>query len=46
MLEVTVKTQRHYEQKGLLFPCEVDEWISYRYYSVELMQRLNTICRL
>ena len=23
MMQVTVKTLRHYEQKGLLFPCEV-----------------------
>ena len=25
MMQVTVKTLRHYEQKGLLFPCEVDK---------------------
>ena len=42
MMQVTVKTLRHYEQKGLLFPCEVDERTGYRYYSVEQMQRLNT----
>ena len=30
MMQVTVKTLRHYEQKGLLFPCEVDEWTGYR----------------
>ena len=46
MMQVTVKTLRHYEQKGLLFPCEVDEWTGYRYYSVEQMQRLNTIRQL
>ena len=46
MMQVTVKTLRHYEQKGLLFPYEVDEWTGYRYYSVEQMQRLNTIRQL
>ena len=46
MMQVTVKTLRHYEQKGLLFPCEVDEWTGYRYYSVEQMQRLNKIRQL
>ena len=46
MMQVTVKTLRHYEQKGLLYPCEVDEWTGYRYYSVERMQRLNNIRQL
>ena len=46
MMQVTVKTLRHYEQKGLLFPYEVDEWTGYRYYSVEQMQRLNAIRQL
>ncbi len=46
MMQVTVKTLRHYEQKGLLYPCEVDEWTGYRYYSVEQMQRLNNIRQL
>ena len=31
MMQVTVKTLRHYEQKGLLVPDEVDEWMGYRY---------------
>ena len=43
MMQVTVKTLRHYEQKGLLVPDEVDEWTGYRYYSITQMQRLNTI---
>ena len=43
MMQVTVKTLRHYEQRGLLAPYEVDEWTGYRYYSVAQMQRLNTI---
>ena len=43
MMQVTVKTLRHYEQRGLLLPDEVDEWTGYRYYSIAQMQRLNTI---
>ena len=46
MMQVTVKTLRHYEQKGLLLPCEVDEWTGYRYYSIDQMQRFNTIRQL
>ena len=40
LMQVTVKTLRHYEQKGLLVPDEVDEWTGYRYYSIDQMQRL------
>ena len=43
MMQVTVKTLRHYEQKGLLLPDEVDEWTGYRYYSLEQMQKLQSI---
>ena len=43
MMQVTVKTLRYYEQKGLLLPSEVDEWTGYRYYSIYQMQRLNII---
>lgn len=43
MMQVTVKTLRYYEQKGLLLPYEVDEWSGYRYYSIYQMQRLNII---
>ena len=43
MMQVTVKTLRHYEQKGLLMPDEVDEWTGYRYYSIEQMQKLQSI---
>ena len=42
-MQVTVKTLRHYEQKGLLLPDEVDEWTGYRYYSIDQMQRLQAI---
>lgn len=43
MMQLTVKTLRHYERKGLLIPYEVDEWTGYRYYTVDQMQRLNNI---
>ena len=43
LMQVTVKTLRHYEQKGLLIPAEVDEWTGYRYYSIGQMQRLSGI---
>jgi len=43
LMQVTVKTLRHYEQKGLLIPDEVDEWTGYRYYSIEQMQKLQAI---
>ena len=43
LMQVTVKTLRHYESIGLLMPSEVDEWSGYRYYRLEQMQRLNQI---
>ena len=43
LMQVTVKTLRHYEQKGLLVPDEVDEWTGYRYYSIDQMQQLKEI---
>ena len=46
MMQVTVKTLRHYEKKGLLLPYEVDEWTGYRYYTICQMQKLNAICQL
>lgn len=46
LMQVTVKTLRHYESKGLLMPDEVDEWTGYRYYTLCQMQRLKTIREL
>ena len=43
IMQVTIKTLRHYEQRGLLMPEEVDKWTGYRYYSISQMQRLNAI---
>ncbi len=37
------KKLRHYEQKGLLVPDEVDEWTGYRYYCIDQMQQLKDI---
>ena len=45
-MHVTVKTLRHYEQKELLIPEEVDEWTGYRYYSIAQMLKLNAIRQL
>ena len=42
-MQVTIKTLRYYEQKGLLKPDEVDEWTGYRYYSIGQMQKLMDI---
>lgn len=46
LMQVTVKTLRHYEQKELLIPNEVDEWTGYRYYNIDQMQKLNSIRQL
>ena len=46
LMQVTIKTLRHYEQKELLIPDEVDEWTGYRYYSIGQMQKLNSIRKL
>ena len=43
LMQVTVRTLRHYEQKGLLLPDKVDEWTGYRYYSIGQMLKLNDI---
>ena len=46
LMQVTVKTLRLYEQKGLLQPDEVDENSGYRYYKLSGMQRLVAIRNL
>lgn len=43
LCQVTVKTLRHYEEKGLLVPNEVDEWTGYRYYDLSQLGRMNKI---
>ena len=46
LMQVTIKTLRHYEQKRLLIPDEIDEWTGYRYYSITQMSKLNSIRQL
>ena len=46
LMQVTIKTLRHYELKELLIPDEVDEWTGYRYYSTAQMLKLNSIRKL
>ena len=46
LMQVTVKTLRHYEEIGILKPCEVDPWTSYRYYELGQMQQLEKIRHL
>ena len=43
---LTVKALRFYEKEGILLPASTDKWTGYRYYSIEQMQRLNTIRHL
>ena len=43
MMQVTVRTLRYYEQRGLLIPDEVDEWTRHRYYSIDQMLKLKDI---
>jgi len=35
MMQVTVKTLRHYELMGILLPCKVDNLTGYRYYKLD-----------
>jgi DNA-binding transcriptional MerR regulator len=46
LMQVTVKALRHYEQIGILKPCEVDPWTGYRYYKLGQMQQLENIRHL
>lgn len=43
---VSVRLLRHYEDKGLIKPVEIDPRSSYRYYSLEQLKPLNMILRL
>lgn len=46
IVNMTTETLRHYDRIGLLKPCKIDKWTSYRYYSEQEIVRLNTICAL
>ena len=43
---VPVKTLRYYDEIGLLRPAQVDNFTSYRYYTIEQLARLNRILAL
>lgn len=44
--QVTVQTLRHYDEIGLLKPTYVDHITGYRYYSLDMLPRLNRILAL
>lgn len=44
--QVSVRTLRHYDERGLLKPAETDGWTGYRFYSVDQLPRLNRILAL
>jgi len=46
MNRITVKTLRHYDDIGLLKPCQVDETTGYRYYSSDQLMSLHKILAL
>jgi DNA-binding transcriptional MerR regulator len=46
LVQVSVPTLRYYDQVGLLKPVEVDNFTSYRYYSVSQLPRLHRILAL
>lgn len=46
MNRVTVKTLRHYDDIGLLKPCQVDQTTGYRYYSSDQLLSLHKIIAL
>lgn len=46
MVNMTTETLRHYDRIGLIKPCKIDKFTSYRYYSKREIVRLNTISAL
>ena len=46
LCRVTVRTLRHYEQINLLVPEIVDQFTGYRYYSIEQLQKMQSILQL
>ena len=46
LCRVTVRTLRHYEEIGLLVPEIVDQFTGYRYYSIEQLQKMQSILQL
>lgn len=46
MAQVSVRMLRHYDKLGLLKPGYIDQWTSYRYYTLEQLPRLHHILAL
>lgn len=46
MAQVSTKTVRYYDQRGLLKPAWIDRFSGYRYYTAEQLTRLNHILAL
>ncbi len=44
--QVSVRTLRHYDELGLLKPGQIDQFTSYRYYTIEQLPRLHRILAL
>jgi DNA-binding transcriptional MerR regulator len=44
--QVSTRMLRHYDKLGLLVPNQVDEWTSYRYYTIQQLPRLHRIIAL
>lgn len=46
MFDISIKTVRFYEQKGLLKPCFVDVYSGYRYYNEKNIEEMTVILNL
>lgn len=46
MAQVSAKTVRYYDKRGLLKPALIDRFTGYRYYTLEQLSRLNRILAL
>lgn len=46
MFDVSIKTVRFYEQKGLLKPCFIDVYSGYRYYNEKNIEEMTVILNL
>ena len=44
--QISVRMLRHYDKLGLLKPGHVDQWTSYRYYTLDQLPRLHRILAL
>lgn len=44
--QVSTRMLRHYDKLGLLVPSHIDEWTSYRYYTLDQLSQLHRIIAL